>query len=59
MENREKQDLDRNSIRSGQAEETESVYKGLENIPLKVLDIFIGLCIAALVIMIAVGVLNR
>ena len=40
-------------------EETESIYKGLENVPLKVLDIFIVLCIAALVITIAVGVLNR
>lgn len=40
-------------------EETESIYKGLENIPLKVLDLIIGLCVAALVIVIAVGVLNR
>lgn len=44
---------------SGRTEETESIYKGLGNVPLKVLDIFIGLCIAALVIVIAVGVLNR
>ena len=40
-------------------EEPESIYKGLENVPLKVLDLFIGLCIAALVITIVVGVLNR
>ena len=40
-------------------EETESIYKGLKNVPLKVLDLFIGLCVAALVIIIAVGVLNR
>ena len=40
-------------------EEPESIYKGLENVPLKVLDLIIGLCVAALVIVIAVGVLNR
>ena len=39
--------------------EPESIYKGLENVPLKVLDLIIVLCIAALVIVIAVGVLNR
>lgn len=56
----EKQDLDRDPARpSAQAEETGSIYKGLENVPLKVLDLFIGLCVAALVIVIAVGVLNR
>lgn len=56
----EKQDHD--SVQpsgSSQPEETESIYKGLQNVPLKVLDLFIGLCVAALVIVIAVGVLNR
>lgn len=43
----------------GQPEETESIYKGLENVPLKVLDLIIVLCVAALVIVIAVGFLNR
>lgn len=37
----------------------EDFYGGLQKVPLKVLDIFIGLCIAALVIVIAVGVMNR
>lgn len=58
----EKQDLKRDSVQpsgDGPAEETESIYKGLENVPLKVLDLIIGLCIAALVIVIAVGCLNR
>lgn len=58
----EKQDLDRDSAQpsgDSRTEETESIYKGLENVPLKVLDLVIGLCIAALVIVIAVGVLNR
>ena len=56
----EKQNLDRDSAQpSNQLGETESIYKGLENVPLKVLDLFIGLCVAALVIVIAVGVLNR
>ena len=39
--------------------EPESIYKGLENVPLKVLDLIIGVCVAALVSVIAVGVLNR
>lgn len=53
---------DQNSVQSSESnrtEETESIYKGLENVPLKVLDLMIGLCVAALVIVIAVGVLNR
>ena len=57
-----KKDLEQDPVQpsgSGPAEETESIYKGLQNVPLKVLDLFIGLCIAALVIVIAVGVLNR
>lgn len=41
------------------SEAPESIYKGLKNVPLKVLDLIIALCIAALVITIAVGVLNR
>ena len=44
---------------SGQTEGIEDLYGGLQNVPLKFLDLFIGLCIAALVIVIAVGVLNR
>lgn len=40
-------------------EKPESIYKGLENVPLKILDLIIGLCVAALVTVIAVGVLNR
>ena len=58
----EKADLEQKSVQppdSGQTEVPESIYKGLQNVPLKVLDIFIGLCIAALVITIVVGVLNR
>lgn len=56
----EKQDLDRDSVPpSGRTVKGGSVCKGLQNVPLKVLDLFIGLCTAALVIIIAVGVLNR
>ena len=54
--------MDRDSGRpsgGSSAEETESIYKGLKNVPLKVVDLIIVLCIAALVIVIAVGVLNR
>lgn len=32
-----------------------SVYERLPNIPLKALDIFIGVCVAALVLVLAVG----
>lgn len=42
-----------------QTEGIEDLYGGLQKVPLKLLDLFIGLCIAALVIVIAVGVLNR
>ena len=56
MEDKEKQDLEQSSA---QPETTESIYKGLENVPLKVLDLIIVLCVAALVIVIAVGFLNR
>ena len=62
MEKQEKQDLDQTPAQPsepGRVEEAESIYKGLENVPLKVLDIIIGLCIAAFVITIAVGFLNR
>ncbi len=37
----------------------ENLYENFRNVPLKYLDIFIGLCIAALVLVIALGVLNR
>ena len=37
----------------------ENLYENFRNVPLKYLDIFIGLCVAALVIVIALGILNR
>ena len=37
----------------------ENFYENFRRVPLKYLDIFIGLCIAAIVIVIAVGFLNR
>lgn len=37
----------------------ENLYENFRNVPLKYLDIFIGVCIAALVLVIALGVINR
>ncbi len=37
----------------------ENLYENFRNVPLKYLDIFIGLCVAALVLVIALGVMNR
>ena len=37
----------------------ESFYENFRRVPLKYLDIFIGLCVAALVGVIALGILNR
>lgn len=37
----------------------ENLYENFRRVPLKYLDLFIGLCVAALVIVIAVGILNR
>lgn len=37
----------------------ENLYENFRNVPLKYLDLFIGLCIAALVLVIALGILNR
>lgn len=37
----------------------ENLYENFRNVPLKYLDIFIGLCVAALVLVIALGIMNR
>ena len=37
----------------------ENLYENFRNVPLKYLDLFIGLCVAALVLVIALGILNR
>ena len=37
----------------------ENFYENFRRVPLKYLDIFIGLCVAALVGVIALGVMNR
>ncbi|MCI9556400.1 hypothetical protein AALA82_07685 [Oscillospiraceae bacterium 50-16] len=37
----------------------ENFYENFRRVPLKYLDIFIGLCVAALVGVIALGILNR
>lgn len=37
----------------------ENLYENFRNVPLKYLDIFIGLCVAALVLVIALGIWNR
>ena len=37
----------------------ENLYENFRNVPLKYLDMFIGLCVAALVLVIALGILNR
>ena len=37
----------------------ENLYENFRNVPLKYLDIFIGVCVAALVLVIALGILNR
>lgn len=37
----------------------ENLYENFRNVPVKYLDIFIGLCVAALVLVIALGILNR
>lgn len=37
----------------------EKFYENFRKIPLKYIDIFIGVCIAALVLVITIGILNR
>ena len=37
----------------------ESLYENFRNVPLKYLDMFIGLCVAALVLVIVLGIINR
>ena len=37
----------------------DNFYENFRRVPLKYLDIFIGLCVAALVGVIALGILNR
>lgn len=37
----------------------ESIYENFNKVPLKVLDLIIGLCTAALIAVIVMGVLNR
>lgn len=37
----------------------ENLYENFRNVPLKYLDIFIGVCVAALVLVIVLGILNR
>ena len=37
----------------------ENLYENFRNVPLKYLDMFIGLCVAALVLVIALGIINR
>ena len=37
----------------------ENLYEKFRNVPLKYLDMFIGLCVAALVLVIALGIINR
>lgn len=36
----------------------ENFYENFRNVPLKYIDIFIGVCVAALVLVVAVGILN-
>ena len=37
----------------------ENFYENFRRVPVKYLDLFIGLCAAALVLVIALGILNR
>lgn len=37
----------------------ENLYENFRNVPVKYVDIFIGVCVAALVLVIALGILNR
>ena len=37
----------------------ENFYENFRKVPLKYLDLFIGLCVAALVIVFVLGILNR
>lgn len=37
----------------------ENLYENFRNVPLKYLDMFIGLCVAALVLVIVLGIMNR
>ncbi len=37
----------------------EQFYENLRKVPIKYLDLFIGLCAAALVIVVALGIWNR
>ena len=37
----------------------ENLYENFRNVPLKYLDMFIGLCVAALVLETVLGIMNR
>ena len=37
----------------------ENLYENFRNVPLKYLDMFIGLCVAALVLVFVLGIMNR
>lgn len=51
-EKRERQD-------KSQLNAFENLYENFRNVPLKYLDMFIGLCVAALVLVIVLGIMNR
>ena len=59
MEQHEKSPEERSQPDRSQLTGIENFYENFRRIPLKYLDIFIGLCIAALVLVIALGILNR
>ena len=45
--------------RFDQLNSIERFYENFRKVPLKYLDLFIGLCVAALVLVVALGILNR
>ena len=59
MEQEEKRPKERERPDPSQLNAIEKFYEYFRNVPLKYLDIFIGVCIAALVAVIALGFLNR
>ena len=55
----EKRPEKRERLDKSQLNAFENLYENFRNVPLKYLDMFIGLCVAALVLVIALGIINR
>ena len=59
MESKEKRPVETGRSQLDQLVSMEQFYENLRKVPIKYLDFFIGLCAAALVIVVALGIWNR